>query len=134
MRAVATFFVLALLGACAMQQATLPGIPGTYDLVSFGGQAMPTQQISRLWMVMTPQGTWEMYEEPGTVFGGTRGIYAMGDTLDTCFSLSFWPESNPGARVPMQVCPQEENGVAYLTPSWLRSVTLDGPMVFKKRE
>jgi hypothetical protein len=133
MRRTATFCFFALVAACATVPTAMSGIPGTYDLVSLGSQDLPTAGIQRLWMILTPQGTWEMHEEPGTRFGGTRGLYAMGDTLDACYRLSLWPESDPGARASMDFCPEETESIAYLVPAWLEDLTLDGPMVFRKR-
>jgi hypothetical protein len=94
---------------------------------------MPTPSIHRLWIEISPQGTWQMFEEPGTRFGGTRGLFAMGDTLEACFTFNMWPERDPRARGAMEFCPQDADSLVYLNPAWIGNLDLDGPMVFKRR-
>ena len=134
MRVVTSLSVITLLTACAVAPTAMVDIRGTYDLVSLGSQPVPTSEVSRLWMEVTTQGTWEMFEEPGARFGGTRGIYATGDTLDACYRFTLWPESYPGSKASMDVCPGEPDWLAYVDPAWLPELNLDGPMVFRRRK
>ena len=134
MKAVATFLVLFLLAACGTLHPAMPGFLGTYDLVSFGTRPVPNPEVGRLWMEVSSQGTWEMFEEPRTRFGGTRGVYVVADTVEGCVRVNMWTEVSAGARAPMQFCPEEGGFFAYLNPLWLRDLSLDGSMTFKKRQ
>lgn len=133
MKTLATVLVFVALLACATSRGVIHNLAGTYDLVSLGSQPIPSADIARLWIEITPQGTWQMFEEPGARFGGTRGLFAMGDTIDSCFTFNMWPETDPRARGAMEFCPQETDSLVYLNPAWVRDLNLDGPLVFKRR-
>jgi len=120
-----TVFAVALcfvLGACAMFGGGEPDIYGIYDMVSMGGETLPTAEISSAWVDWKPDGSWVMTITPA----GTsetmvdEGGSSVEKAVDGCVPFQSWNSLAPEVIVPGTVCdgvatiPGEEGIVAMV--------------------
>jgi hypothetical protein len=81
-------------------------IYGTYDWVTLGGQALPSDSISSGWLEWRPDGSWTSYEVLADGSGPIEyhGQSTIGRFVDGCFEFQAWENESPDAPFSGTVC------------------------------